>query len=90
MGIRTPSANAYCAGRRPGITTSELASRLNLSVSTTKSRVRMLALGRHVRRNDQHGHRLYPTHNKTIGKVQPREKARIAKGQRGKEGRPND
>ncbi len=67
---------------RPGITTGELAARLDLSVSAVKSRVKMLSLGKHVRRNGQHGHRLYPEHDKPIGKVHPREKTRRGNGQR--------
>ncbi len=61
---------------RPGITTGELAEELGLAVSTMKSRVRMLALGKHVRRNGKRGRRLYPVGDRPIGKVRSREKTR--------------
>ena len=62
--------------KRPGITTRELAEEMGLARTTIKSRVKMLSLGEHVRRNGQHGRRLYPAHDRPIGQVRPREKTR--------------
>lgn len=70
--------------RQPGLTIRELAAKWGLSISTMKSHVRMLALGKHVRA-ELHSYpgergarfrRLYPTHDKPIGKVRARQKAR--------------
>ena len=70
--------------QRPGITTGELAARWGLSVSTMKSHVKMLTLGKHVR-VELHSYpgergarfrRPYAVGDKPIGNVRPREKAR--------------
>ena len=83
---------------RPGITGKELGEALGLSDSTVKSRVKGLLKGRHVRA-ELHSYqgergarfrRFYPTHDKPIGRVRPREHVRIARKRRGKDGLPND
>ena len=74
--------------KRPGVTVRELAARWGLSVSTMKSHVKMLTLGKHVRA-ELHSYpgergarfrRLYAVGDKPIGKVRPREKTRWRRG----------
>ena len=69
---------------QPGLTVRELAAKWGLSISTMKSHVRMLTLGKHVRA-ELHSYpgergarfrRLFSVGDKPIGKVRPREKAR--------------
>lgn len=64
---------------RLGITTREIAEHFGLARTTVKTRVRMLKLGGHVKSDgfNDGWQRLYPTHDRPIGRVRPREQVQI-------------
>lgn len=61
---------------RPGITRRELGEALNVSTSAARHRVQPLIADGDVREDGSWPHRLYPTHDKPIGKVEPRQMVR--------------
>ncbi len=67
----------------PGVTTLIVAGELGLLRQTVAAIVRRLSMGGHVRRGEyENAEKLYPVGDRPIGKVRPREKARVVRRRR--------